>query len=58
MNAIVCDKCGKVITDKKKLDETTMLSMSAVYVGEYSKIHLCDDCKDSFVEWLNHKSVM
>lgn len=58
MNAIVCDKCGKVITDKKELDDTTSLMFSTRNVGVYSNHDLCRECVEKFDAWLKNKSVM
>ena len=55
MKAIVCDKCKKVITDEQIIKDTLKLDLCTKYLGKYSEIHLCDDCKMKFFAWLTNE---
>lgn len=57
MKAVVCNKCKVVITDESKLKDITGLKLFTPYLGIYDEMHLCDDCKSDFWDWINNKEV-
>lgn len=55
MKAIVCDKCGEVITDEEEMKDLLRLDFRTAYVGKFSETHLCDKCKDLLYKWIENK---
>lgn len=52
MIAYVCNKCGRVITNKDIMQKTTKLTLSTGRVGSYSEMHLCDDCIEKVINFI------
>lgn len=55
MNAIVCDKCGKTVTD---MDKANKLIFKAPDGPAYDSLHLCDDCLRLLEEWLGKRHAL
>lgn len=52
MNAIICDKCKTVMTNKSELKALRKLACSAEEIGEFCELHLCKLCYQNFRKWL------
>ena len=52
MKGYVCNKCGKVVTSKDLMKNMTSLKLETDFVGTYEIMHLCDDCKNKFYDWV------
>jgi uncharacterized protein with PIN domain len=55
MKAVVCNKCKAVITDESKLKDTIGLKLWTPFLGVYDEMHLCEDCKSDFWDWISNK---
>jgi hypothetical protein len=44
MKAYVCDKCGRVITNKKIMEDMRKINISTDNVGIFGEWHLCFEC--------------
>lgn len=55
MKAIVCDKCKKVITDKKELKDTMRLDLCNDFSGKFGEKHICNDCKSKLYNWFKNE---
>lgn len=52
MKALICDKCGEVISDIETLKNTCTLTISTLKTGTYEVEHLCAKCENQFFDWL------
>jgi len=52
VKAIVCNKCGTVITSEDIIGKTTRLDF-ATKLGKYQEMHLCEKCLKLFREFMN-----
>jgi len=55
MRAIVCNRCRKVITLPKEIDETITFKTETIGDGRINEYHLCDGCYGDFILWLDKK---
>lgn len=58
MEAYVCDRCEKVITDKKVKSKMIILKLCTERVGIFDEMHLCDDCREKFYEFIENEKIL
>lgn len=54
MIIVKCDRCGKEVEKKEWLEMPLIeINVMTETKGELRKIDLCDDCRDTFLRWIN-----
>jgi NAD-dependent SIR2 family protein deacetylase len=55
VKAYVCNKCGRVITNKDIMKRMIRIEFNTNNIGKYEEMHLCDDCKDKVIKYIREE---
>lgn len=55
MKAYICNKCKLVVTNPDDMKKMHRLDMATDNVGKYSEKHLCDECYEEMIKFIDNK---